>query len=127
LAAVVAAIVPGAEAFRGKQVYAIGNCNKPEVRPSKIIFACADANAYAKGVRYSSYGGAVAVARATAYRNRCEPNCAQGRFVSARATVRLLTIKRCNGQFFYTQARVSSEPGVIWELGSPRRCGRALT
>jgi hypothetical protein len=122
-----AATVPVAYAFKGQQVYAIGNCNKPEVRPSKIVFACADGNAYAKGVRYRSYGGAVAVAQATAYRNTCEPDCAQGHFVSARATIRLFSIRRCGGRLFYTQARVSTEPRITWQVGTPRRCGRALT
>jgi hypothetical protein len=123
---VFAAITPGAEAFRGEQVYAIGNCTKAEVRPSKIVFACADGNAYAKGIRYKSYGGLVAVAQATAYRNTCEPDCARGHFISARATIRLFAIKRCGGRFFYTQAHVSTEPRITWQVGSPRKCGRTL-
>src|SRR5262245_13132913 len=103
---IVAAIVPAAEAFRAQQVYAIGNCNKPEVRPSKVIFSCADGNAYATGIRYHSYGGPVALGQATMHRNTCEPNCAQGHFVSRRATVRLFAIKRCAGRYFYTKAHV---------------------
>jgi hypothetical protein len=125
--AILALIVPAAGAFRGQQVYAIGNCSKAEVRPSKLVLACADGNVYATGVRYSSYGGAVAIAKATAYRNKCEPDCAHGRFVSSRATIRLFSIKRCGGRFFYTMARISTEPGVTWPVGSPRKCGRALT
>jgi hypothetical protein len=121
------AVVPAADAFRGQQVYAIGNCSKPEVRPSKIVFACADGNAYATGVRYSSYGGAVAIAKATAHRNRCEPDCARGRFTSAPATIRLFAIARCGGRLFYTKARLSTEPGVTWQVGSPKKCEHALT
>jgi hypothetical protein len=125
--AMLALIVPAAGAFRGQQVYTIGNCAKAEVRPSKIVFACADGNVYAAGVRYSSYGGAVAVAKGTAYRNKCEPSCAQGHFVSVPATIRLFSIRLCDRRFFYTKARVSTEPGVTWQVGSPRKCGRALT
>jgi hypothetical protein len=125
--AILALIAPAAGAFRGQQVYTIGNCAKAEVRPSKIVFACADGNVYATGVRYSSYGGAVAVAKGTAYRNTCEPDCAQGHFVSARATIRLFAIKRCDRRFFYTKAGLSTEPRVTWPVGSPRKCGRALT
>jgi hypothetical protein len=117
---------PVAGAFRGQQVYAIGNCSKAEVRPSKITFSCADANFYATGIRYRSYGGAVAVAQATSHRNTCEPNCASGRFVSRPATVRLSAIKRCGGRFLYTKATVSTTPGTTWPLGNPTKCGRTL-
>jgi hypothetical protein len=124
---VFAAMAPTAGAFRGQQVYAIGNCKSSEVRPSKIIFTCADGNYYATGIRYRSYGGAVAVAQATLHRNTCEPNCAQGHFVSTRATVRLFAIKRCAGRYFYTSASASTTPRITWQVGYPKRCGRALT
>jgi hypothetical protein len=123
---ILALSVPAAGAFRGQQVYAIGNCSKAEVRPTKIVFACADANFYATSVRYRSYGGAVAVAQATSHRNTCEPNCASGRFVARSANVRLSAIKRCGGRFFYTKATVSTTPGMTWPLGAPKGCGRTL-
>jgi hypothetical protein len=121
-----AVAVPVAGAFRGRQVYVIGNCSKAEVRPSKLILACADANFYATVLRYRSYGGAVAVAQAVSHRNTCEPNCASGRFVSRAATVRLSAIKRCDGRFYYTMATVSGTPSTTWPLGNPKRCGRTL-
>jgi hypothetical protein len=123
---ILAVAVPVAGAFRGQQVYAIGNCSKAEVRPTKVIFSCADANFYATGIRYRSYGGAVAVAQATSHRNTCEPNCASGRFQSRSATVRLSAIKRCGRRYFYTKATVSTTPGMSWPLGNPKRCGRTL-
>ena len=123
---ILAVAVPVAGAFRGQRVYAIGNCSKAEVRPAKIVFSCADANFYATGLRYRSYGGAAAVAQATSHRNTCEPNCASGHFVSRAATVRLSAIKRCGGRFYYTKATVSTSPGTSWPLGNPRKCGRTL-
>jgi hypothetical protein len=124
---ILAVAVPAAGAFRGQQVFAIGNCTKAEVRPTKIVFSCADGNFYATSVRYRSYGGAVAVAQATSHKNTCEPYCASGRFVTAKATVRLSAIKRCGGRFFYTKATVSTSPGTSWQLGSPKKCGRTLS
>jgi hypothetical protein len=123
---ILAVAVPAAGAFRGQQVYAIGNCTKAEVRPTKFVFSCADGNFYATSVRYRSYGGAVAIAQAVSHKNTCEPYCAAGHFVTGKATVRLSAIKRCEGRFFYTKATVSTTPGTSWPLGSPKKCGRTL-
>jgi hypothetical protein len=72
------------------------------VRPRSIVFACADANLYATGLRWSSWG---VTARATglAHANDCEPYCAAGHFHTYRVAVTLSKPKRCGGRVELTR------------------------
>ena len=121
-----ALLTPFASAFQGQQVYVLGDCLHAQIRPSEIVFACADANAYATNAHYLTYGGKVAVARVTWHENDCIPNCAQGHFVSTRATVTFYAVARCGRKFFYTETHISSKPGNPWAIGPTKHCGRVL-
>src|SRR5437879_3329660 len=54
---VAAAVLPAslAAAFQGRPVYVVGDCLRAQVRPSKIIFTCADLGSYATGLHYLTY------------------------------------------------------------------------
>lgn len=47
----VSAVPTVALAFQGQTVYGVGDCLHAEVRPSKVIFTCADGNSYATDAR----------------------------------------------------------------------------
>ncbi|MGC8628025.1 MAG: hypothetical protein ACP5VR_10855 [Acidimicrobiales bacterium] len=49
---------------------------KPSVRPKSLVLACADANAEAVGLKWSSWGSAEAVAKGVYTWNLCLPYCA---------------------------------------------------
>jgi hypothetical protein len=121
---VAAAVLPAnlATAFHGKQVYVVGDCLHPKIRPTSIIFTCADMGSYARELRYLTYGGKVAVAHATWHHNECNPDCARGRFVSVRTTITLFAVAHCEGRFFYTKAHISALPRITWHT----HCGRVL-
>src|SRR5205823_3083080 len=57
LAGVLAATAPAAS--QGA-VYTVGDCIHPSQRPASIVVACADGNYALSGLRYTSWGGAVA-------------------------------------------------------------------
>jgi hypothetical protein len=61
----------------------------PSVRPSGIVLACADGNASLSHLVWSSWTLSAATATGVYVHNTCSPNCAQGKFVSTPATVRL--------------------------------------
>jgi hypothetical protein len=86
------------------------NClDKPEVRPTSVIFACGDGGVYADGVRWSGWGAQFATATATMHANDCTPNCAQGHFHRYAAFLAVAGSQRCpNGQLAYQ--RVSYVP-----------------
>jgi hypothetical protein len=59
---------------------------KGVVRPATLVTACGDGSSSLKGLSWASFTAATAVATGTESTNNCDPNCAQGRFLSYRAT-----------------------------------------
>jgi hypothetical protein len=117
--------VSSAAAFRGQQVY-VAVCGHAQVRPTDIVFFCADAGEGVTAVKYVTYGGKVAVAHATLYTNLCEPDCAAGHYVRRRVTLTLFAVARCGRKLFYTALRTSSRPGGSTYI-KPPHCGRVLS
>jgi hypothetical protein len=66
------------------------------VRPKKIIVACADGNFWVSGLRWRHWGSPAAVGLGKGHANNCKPNCAQGRFSTSPATVRLTGLRICH-------------------------------
>jgi hypothetical protein len=66
-----------------------GCSHVPQVRPASVVIACADANLYVSGLRWSRWGSSDAVATGTAHENDCTPYCAAGHFHTYPATLRL--------------------------------------
>jgi hypothetical protein len=69
--------------------------HRARVRPKAIIVACADANFYVQGIRWSRWSATRAVGAGTAHVNDCTPNCAAGHFHTFRVTVRLSRVVTC--------------------------------
>ena len=62
-------------------IIALPNClGKPEVRPSSIIFSCADGYFRVENLKWTGWGEGFAAASGTAVLNDCEPYCARGHF-----------------------------------------------
>jgi hypothetical protein len=70
-----AATKPASKLVRTVAVMDCG-LGKPSVRPKSLVLACADANAEAVGLKWSSWGSAEAVAKGTYTWNLCLPYCA---------------------------------------------------
>jgi hypothetical protein len=66
------------------------------VRPHMIGLA-ADGTLAMTGIRWLSYGGPVAKAKARAYVRGCTPDCAQGHVFRPRTTLRFTNVTRCRG------------------------------
>jgi hypothetical protein len=69
--------------------------HRARARPKSIIVACADANFYVTGIRWSQWRATRAVGGGTAHVNDCKPNCAAGSFHTFRVTVRLSRVVTC--------------------------------
>jgi hypothetical protein len=77
---------------------AVPDClGKPTVRPTAIVFACADGNFGAKGLRWTGWGESFAAATGSAYANDCTPYCAAGKFHRYRAVIVASGLQRCPG------------------------------
>jgi hypothetical protein len=106
----------------------ITNCTKASSRPKTVTLACADANAVLTGLRWSSFGGASALATGTLERNTCTPNCAGGKFVRYTVAVRANNPRTCKGGLrvygkvtLRFAGRAPSSAGSLkhWTLGCP--------
>ena len=66
---------------------------RPLVKPASYDMSCADANAWWKHVKWSSWGEKSALGHGYLYTNDCTPDCASGHFHSYAATIRLGTVR----------------------------------
>ncbi|HTY73762.1 MAG TPA: hypothetical protein VMI11_15290 [Actinomycetes bacterium] len=71
----------------------LADCVHEVRRPTGIILACADANAYLKGLSWRTWGGAVARGRGVYWANDCVPDCAAGHFHRHLAYVHLSRVR----------------------------------
>jgi len=86
----------GARSRAGTRVYiALAGCSGHAYEPARVVFACADGNVYATGLRYSSYDGREAKASGLIHTNECTPSCASGHFRTSAGTVRFYRVVRC--------------------------------
>lgn len=94
-AALVAATVPGTAAASGasERVFGIEDCGEPEVRPDRIVLACADFGLYVDKTDWSSWGGRRARAKGVLNVNDCDPSCAEGHFDRYKVKLRLSRIR----------------------------------
>jgi len=86
----------GARQASAAPVMALADCQgKPQVRPSAILFACADGNFSAKGLAWSGWGKSTTSAFGISQSNDCTPNCADGHFHSYKIRVILSGRESC--------------------------------
>ncbi len=95
---------PRLPGYVGCRAYVAAN-PRPLVRPRSIVAACADANLYFTGLRWSSWTATRATATGTAHVNDCTPNCAAGRFHTYPAHVTLSGPRTCAGKRELTALR----------------------
>ena len=88
------------------------DCEYPEIKPEAITFTCADGGQYVDGISWSSWGKDGAQGTGEYHANTCDPNCAEGEFLSSEVEVtlsdlteykgldylRTLTMKTINGE-----------------------------
>ncbi|HTR76146.1 MAG TPA: hypothetical protein VMH33_12905 [Solirubrobacterales bacterium] len=104
LVVVLLALAVPAAAIAAEKVYVESGIYPapPKVRPHEFLLS-GDGTLAIYGVRYQSYGGAVAEATGRGYVRGCTPDCAQGKVYRPQAKIRLSKITRCEGKQLYTK------------------------
>ena len=98
----------------GKRVLLIGNCAKPQFKPSSLIFACGDASLGATGVSWTSWTRKTATGAGTGQLNDCNPDCVHGKTKPGPMTVRASKPQTCkNGRRIFTKL------AYTWTGGAP--------
>ena len=107
-------------------LYVLDLTNIGHVQPATLAFA---SDGILHHLRWSSWGGSVAVAHGTAVLRSCKPDCATGPLVSYPGTVKLSGLESCDHARFYVDSSVVAETkNGPWRLASFMRnpCGSGL-
>lgn len=73
------------------------DCEYAESKPEAITFTCGDGGQYVDGITWSSWGKDGAQGTGEYHVNTCDPNCAEGEFLSAEVKIRLSDLTEYNG------------------------------
>src|SRR5436190_5544511 len=60
------------------KVYGLKNCTVPEVRPVRIVLACADNGLWINSIHYGRWGSRTVHAHGVLHAKTCVPDCASG-------------------------------------------------
>lgn len=88
--------------------------------PDEMSLACADGNQLISGMQWSNWGSAQATTHALETINNCEPNCANGTFVTRGVDVVADNLQECGyGAKLYTRLRVIQSSGAeeVFDMG----------
>jgi len=121
------AVMPLVDASARLPTAVTHNCTNVTVRPSSIIFTCADGNFYVKRARWQGWHRYRAVGRGVVHRNDCNPSCAGGTFHSARGRLVLHHRIRCPDihRWVFGRVRIIYDGRLLgrhrdrWRLGCP--------
>jgi hypothetical protein len=97
-------------------LYVLDLSNTGKTEPAALDFA---SDGVLLHLRWSSWGGSVAVAHGTALLRDCHPDCATGRLVPYPGTVKLSGLESCYDAHFYVDSSVVAETtNGPWRLAS---------
>jgi hypothetical protein len=84
---------PG-DAAPPKRTYAPKDCNKPQVRPNRIVFACGDGGLYANDFNWKKWGHRRARGKGVLHAKTCDPDCATGGWNHYRVQIKLRKVRK---------------------------------
>ena len=87
------------------------DCGYPEYKPQSLTEFCADAGNGVTKIKWSSWTSTKAVGTGSFYVKLCDPNCADGKVVWAKAKVVLSGAKFTRGKRYLMNVTVSSVNG----------------
>jgi hypothetical protein len=87
------------------------DCGYPEYKPQSLTEFCADAGNGVTKIKWSSWTSTRAVGTGSFYVKLCDPNCADGKVVWAKAKVILSGAKFTHGKRYLMNVTVSSLNG----------------
>ena len=87
------------------------DCGYPEYKPQSLTEFCADAGNGVTKIKWSSWTSTKAVGTGSFYVKLCDPNCADGKVVWAKAKVVLSGAKFTRGKRYLMNVTVTSANG----------------
>ena len=106
-------VMPLVPATAQGRTYVSNNCTHFAIRPSYILFTCADGGFYMTQGEWTSWHRYRAVGSALFHRNDCTPSCAGGKFDTMRGRIVLHDRERCpdsrRHRHVFTRATITLE------------------
>lgn len=107
------------------------SCKRPRIRPTNVVFACADHGYYATHLSWSIWHLQHATGEGLFHQNDCDPNCAGGTFQNSRGRIVLRRRTWCGGfnRFVFTRVTVVYRRPLLgrrrtsFKMPLPGRCG----
>jgi hypothetical protein len=92
----------------GTRTFTVSDCHNLEIRPERIMFACADGGYYVTHLEWQRWRLLGATGRGLFHQNDCRPSCAGGTFHNRRGRITLRRRLWCPGirAYVYRHATV---------------------
>jgi len=106
----------GATPVGAASVTTLTSCHTTAVAPKKIIIACADANRWISGIRWTGWGATFAHGTGTLHWNTCTPTCVAGTYRSR--SIRFTAGPKQNNAYSQLKGPRGSfgGTGTVWRL-----------
>ncbi len=102
-----------AAADAASTVWFEGAVSSRHVKPSNVALS-ADGSLWVSGVKWSAWGGRVAVGRGLGEQHGCTPSCGQAKIHTAQVRVRLSDVVRCGSRAYYNKVTLYRLNGRVF-------------
>ena len=93
------------------------DCETAEYKPESITITCADGGVFVEKIQWSSWSQDGATGTGIYSENLCEPNCAEGKRVTAPVNLNLSNLTEHKGKFYLRTIDISTQNGKDFPLG----------
>ncbi len=93
------------------------NCEIETHKPELIFFTCADGGLYVEKIKWNTWSKDGATGIGIFSENLCEPNCAEGKRVSAPVNLTLSNLTEQNGKYYLRTLDISTSDGKDFPWG----------
>jgi hypothetical protein len=93
------------------------NCEIPVRKPESILITCADGGIYVEKIKWSTWSQEGATGLGVYSENLCEPNCAEGKRVTAPVNLILSNLTVQNGKYYLRTLDITTSDGKDFPWG----------
>jgi hypothetical protein len=93
------------------------DCETATYKPESITITCADGGIFVEKIRWSTWGEGGATGKGIYSEKLCEPNCAEGKRVTAQVNISLSNLTEQNGKYYLRTLDISSVDGKHFPWG----------
>jgi len=93
------------------------DCETAVYKPENITLTCADGGIFVEKIRWSTWGEDGATGIGIYSENLCEPNCAEGKRVTAPVNLILSNLTVQNGKYYFRTLDITTSDGKDFPWG----------